>query len=356
MSQFRLLNRSRQITDYSCGASALRAVLSHWGREVDESQLMESLHTNSEVGTFPEAIASGARTLGFNAEVIENLTLDQVAQLTAGGVPVIALAQVWLGERDADRPLEDIWDNGHYVVVLGVDQDYVYFQDPFIQMSKAFVPRKAFEDHWHQVMGGDLERNPKLIHVGIIVRGERPAKPKFHGNQDFSADDLSKFGSFNLIVTQFDRYLLPFDFLDALQGIWQDGNIRPNAFIFLRRDADGNLSGMEGSQLEDQVDILAMNAAMAAIAERSLSTPEKATSSVLAALAMAAEGDFGLPLDQIKRIAEKLPASHSAIIGILENVWERKLRNIAQRFGGRVINQQAMSPDEVAKEVGRAVS
>ena len=99
-----------------------------------------------------------------------------------------------------------------------------------------------------------------------------------------------------------------------------------------------------------------MNAAMAAIAERSLSTPEKATSSVLAALAMAAEGDFGLPLDQIKRIAEKLPASHSAIIGILENVWERKLRNIAQRFGGRVINQQAMSRDEVAKEVGRAVS
>ena len=69
---------------------------------------------------------------------------------------------------------------------------------------------------------------------------------------DLSALDFSKFGSLNLIVTEFDRYLLPFDFLDALQGIWQDGNVRPNAFIFLRRDGDGNLSGMEGSRLERQ--------------------------------------------------------------------------------------------------------
>jgi hypothetical protein len=35
---------------------------------------------------------------------------------------VIALAQVWLSEREPDRPdrpFEDVWDNGHYVVVLG---------------------------------------------------------------------------------------------------------------------------------------------------------------------------------------------------------------------------------------------
>ena len=92
---------------------------------------------------------------------------------------------------------------------------------------------------------------------------------------NLSALDFTKFGSLNLVVTQFDRYLLPFDFLDALQGIWQDGNVRPNAFIFLRRDGDGNLSGMEGSRLEQGEDIVAMNAALAAITERSLGTPER---------------------------------------------------------------------------------
>jgi predicted double-glycine peptidase len=351
MSQFRLLNRSRQITDYSCGASALRAVLSYWGKEVDEAELMALLHTSSEVGTYPEDIAKGARSLGFDAEVVENLTLDRLERLTTEGYPVIALAQVWMSERDAGRPLEDIWDNGHYIVVLAVDQDHVYFQDPFIQMSKAFVPRKTFEAHWHQVMGGDLERNPKLIHVGIIVKGKRRAKTDAVRDHDVSALDFSKFGSLDLVVTQFDRYLLPFEFLDALQGIWQDGNIRPNSFIFLRRDADGYLSGMEGGRLEEGDDVLAMNAAMATIAERSLGTPAKVGSSVRAAIAMAAGGDFGLPVNELKRIAEKLPANHSAVIGILENVWERKLREIARRFGGRVINQQSMTPEAVAKAV-----
>ena len=37
MSNFRLLTRTRQITEYSCGASALQAVLSYWGRELDET-------------------------------------------------------------------------------------------------------------------------------------------------------------------------------------------------------------------------------------------------------------------------------------------------------------------------------
>jgi predicted double-glycine peptidase len=356
MSQFRLLNRSRQITDYSCGASALRAVLSHWGREVDEAELMALLHTNSEVGTHPEAIASGARSLGFDAEVMENVTLDQVERFTADRVPVIALAQVWLSEREPDRPLMDIWDNGHYVVLLGVDKDYVYFQDPFIQMSKAFVPRRTFEAHWHQVMGGDLESNPKLIHVGIIVRGRRPAKPNVRRGPGVSALDFSKLGSLSLLVTEFDRYLLPFDFLDELQDIWKEGSIRPNAFIFLRRDRDGNLSGMEGSRLESEEDIVLMNAAMAAITERSLGTPEKMASSVRAAVTMAAGGDFGLPVDELKRIAKKLPANHSAIIGILENVWERNFRTVAERHGGRVINQQSMSPEDIAKAVGVAVS
>jgi predicted double-glycine peptidase len=356
MSQFRLLNRSRQITDYSCGASALRAVLSYWGKDIDEAQLMGLLRTNSDVGTNPEDIASGARSLGFDAEVIENLALDHLERLTGDGIPVIALAQVWLSEGEPDRPLADIWDNGHYVVVLGVDSDHVYFQDPFIQMSKAFVPRQTFEDHWHQVMGGDLERNPKLIHLGIIVRGQRPAKPKVDHKPDRSALDFSKFGSLNLIVTQFDRYLLPFDLLDEIQGIWQDGNVRPNAFIFLRRDAEGNLSGMEGSRLEKGEDIVAMNAAIAAITERSLGTPERASSSVLAAISNAAGGDFGLPADELKRIGEKLPPNHSAVIAIVENVWEQKLRDIAKRYSGRVINQQLMSSDDVAKAAGGVAS
>ena len=356
MSEFCLLSRSRQITDYSCGASALRIVLCYWGRDVDEAELMELLHTNAEVGTNPEDIVNGARSLGFDAQLFENLTLDQLERLTADGNPVIALGQMWRSEREFDRPLEDVWDNGHYVVVLGVDKDYVYLQDPYIQMGKVFASRKSFEDHWHQVMGGNLEKNPKLIHLGIVVRGKRPTKPKVDSSPDVPELDFSKFGSFNLIVTEFDRYLLPFDFLDEVQSIWKDGNVRPNAFIVLRRDRDGNLSGMEGSQLEQGDEIVAMTAAMAAITDCSLGSPEQARASALAAAKSAIEGDFGLPAEELKRIAEKLPPNHSAVIGIFENVWERKLRDVAKRHGGRVINQQLMSSEDIAKAAAGGAS
>jgi predicted double-glycine peptidase len=79
MDQFRLLKRTRQVTEYSCGASALQSVLSYWGRDVDEEELMKLLHTTSEAGTYPEDIVRGARALGFEAQAKENLTLDEVA-------------------------------------------------------------------------------------------------------------------------------------------------------------------------------------------------------------------------------------------------------------------------------------
>ena len=175
---FRLLKRTRQITEYSCGPSALQSVLSYWGKDVDETELMKLLHTTAEEGTYPDDIARGARALGFEAEVKVNLTLDEVERFTADGTPMIALAQVWRSARNAAASVQDEWDNGHYIVVLAVDKDYVYFQDPYVRMSKAFAPRKAFEEHWHQVMGGDLKRNPKLLHLGILIRGTDEACPQ----------------------------------------------------------------------------------------------------------------------------------------------------------------------------------
>jgi uncharacterized protein len=178
MDQFRLLKKTRQITEYSCGASALQAVLSYWGKDVDETELMKLLHTTSEVGTYPEGIVQGARALGFKADAKDNLTLDEVERFTAQGHPMVALAQVWRSHKDRNRRAEDEWDSGHYIVVLKVDKDYVYFEDPYVRMSKAFMPRKQFEDHWHHAMGGDVQNNPKLMHVGIFVQGEMPAERK----------------------------------------------------------------------------------------------------------------------------------------------------------------------------------
>ena len=215
--------------------------------------------------------------------------------------------------------------------------DYVYFQDPFIHMSKAFMPRKTFEDHWHQVMGGDRRKEPEADPSWDHCPGAAPErKPIVDRKPDLSALDFSKFGSLNLIVTQFDRYLLPFDFLDALQGIWQDGNVRPNAFIFLRRDGDGNLSGMEGSRLEHGRRYRGDECSDG----RDHRTQPRHSRTGLAPARFLQSGArrrviLAFQPRSSKELAEKLLPNHSAVIAIVENVWERKLRDVAKRYGGQ---------------------
>lgn len=92
MKKFRLLLDTRQSTEYSCGASALQAVLSYWGKDLDEKELMELLQA-PETGTYPEDIVRTARELGFEAEVKENLTIEDLEKSTREGNPVIALLE-----------------------------------------------------------------------------------------------------------------------------------------------------------------------------------------------------------------------------------------------------------------------
>lgn len=82
MKRFTLLKQTRQATEYSCGASSLQAILSYWGRDVDETELMGLLGTTPEDGTYPEAIVRVAQSLGFQAELKSGLTLEEVRQAT----------------------------------------------------------------------------------------------------------------------------------------------------------------------------------------------------------------------------------------------------------------------------------
>ena len=76
MKNFRLLKRTRQVTEYSCGASALQSVLAYWGKDIDEHELMALMGTTEEEGTYPDKMVHAARALGFEAEAREGLTLD----------------------------------------------------------------------------------------------------------------------------------------------------------------------------------------------------------------------------------------------------------------------------------------
>ncbi|WP_374088952.1 C39 family peptidase [Methylomicrobium lacus] len=351
MKRFRLLKQTRQSTEYSCGASSLQAVLSYWGKDLDEEDLITLLHTTPETGTYPDDIVRVALMLGFKAEVKENLTLDEVEEATAQGIPVIVLSQAWRSRQDSAASVEEDWQNGHYVVVLAVDKDYVYYEDPYVRMGKGFMPRETFARHWHHVMGGDLQKGPKLIHLGIFIRGERPAQPQRFKEVELAKLDFGKMGSMNLLVTQFQGALLPYDFVNEIKGLWETGVLRPDVFFFLRKDKEGRISAIEGGRLQDEENVVEINALIAAIAGQSAAVSEAPPAKAESAAQAAREGDFGLGATDIQKIAGKLPPDHSAVIVLFENVWEKTFKETAGKYHGSVTHQRIIPSDALARLV-----
>jgi len=165
----------RQSTGYTCGAAALQAVLSHWGIREREDRLVARLHSTPLQGTHPNDIVRGAREFGLKAELREGLGLEDLEAALLKGVTVIVDLQAWRAAES--KPWTELWDDGHYMVLLGMDRGNLYFEDPSLLGSRGFIPRQEFLDRWH-----DYEGDPpldagdrKYVHMAIFIQGDRPA-------------------------------------------------------------------------------------------------------------------------------------------------------------------------------------
>lgn len=167
----------RQSTNYSCGVACFQAVIRYWGGEdLREDQLIKYLNITSE-GADPEDLIQGAEKKGFQAEIRENLTLDDLKKSIEQGVPVIIGAQAW-------KEKNKFWetdDSGHYMVVIGIDNKNVYLEDPSILGSRGYISHEEFIVRWHdQSRDSKHKKIREYVHMGIFIRGEKPAKnPKF---------------------------------------------------------------------------------------------------------------------------------------------------------------------------------
>ncbi|MGR8942296.1 MAG: cysteine peptidase family C39 domain-containing protein [Gammaproteobacteria bacterium] len=88
MKRFRLLKQTRQSTEYSCGAACLQSMLSCWGRDLDEEDLITLLHTTPETGTYPDDIVRVAKK--YNGCIINQRIIpsDSLARLVLGQLEI----------------------------------------------------------------------------------------------------------------------------------------------------------------------------------------------------------------------------------------------------------------------------
>lgn len=116
----------RQTTSSSCGAAAFASVAQYFSIEPDtESEAMQALATSEETGTDPERIITVATEHGLESAAVSGLDIDDLEGFVEMGRPVIVCI------HDYGTPEEyDANESGHWVVICGTDNDFVYVMDP----------------------------------------------------------------------------------------------------------------------------------------------------------------------------------------------------------------------------------
>jgi predicted double-glycine peptidase len=344
MQRFPLMTDTRQSTEYSCGAAALQAVLFHWGKEVDEKKLMELLHTSPETGTYVGDIVRVSRMLGLKAELHENVTLEELHEALKQGESVIVCGQAWRSREDSDRSAQEDWEDGHYVVILGMDKKYVYYQDPFIRRGKGFVTHKKFDEIWHNVRGKTPGDTKKQIHLGVFITGTARPPQNPMVTREITEGDLSKFGPLQLVNITFDRAILPYDVMKPMDRILNREMIKPIAYLVVNRESDGSIAVLEGGDMEED-EAVEIDAIIGYLIGVGAGGKDTARTYAEIAGQRATEHTFGISESDLQKMAEELPPDRSVILLILEHLWAKKIKDILATQGGSVASQGMITPD-----------
>ena len=103
-------------------------VLAYYGVEKSEAGLAKLCGTDPNLGTDDSGIKRAAEILGFNVEINNNSTFEDIQKWLDKKAPVIVN---WFTRGRIDYDIAEVPD-GHLSVVVGLDNENIYMQDPEI--------------------------------------------------------------------------------------------------------------------------------------------------------------------------------------------------------------------------------
>jgi predicted double-glycine peptidase len=171
--KFLPLNDVFQETSHSCGASAAKSILLYYGIPSEEKEVIKTFGTSDSLGTSPEQMVAGFSRFGLNAMVKENAEIDDIISNLENGFPTLVAIQAWL----VNYPPKDWannWEDGHWLIVIGIDENKIYFEDPSLLGARGYLTIEEFKMRWHDYTGKPPccdEKDRKYIYVTVTVRG-----------------------------------------------------------------------------------------------------------------------------------------------------------------------------------------
>lgn len=147
-----------------CGPASLKILLSYYGIEKSEKELAKLCKTKKGLGTKSKEIERVAKRFGFKVRIKDNSNFKDIERWLNKKVPVIV---DWFTRGRTDYTNSDI-ATGHYSVVAGLDNKFIYLQDPEIGKIRK-LKREDFMEVWFDFTGRYIKPNELIIRQIIAI-------------------------------------------------------------------------------------------------------------------------------------------------------------------------------------------
>ena len=147
-----------------CGPASLKIVLKYYNTEVTEKELAQLTGVSSGLGTDDKGLARAAKHFGFEVKIKNNSNFKDIEKWLDKKVPVIV---DWFTRGRKDYSDSDIAD-GHYSVIAGLDDKFIYLQDPEIGKIRK-LERDDFMAVWFDFTGEYIKPNELIIRQIIAI-------------------------------------------------------------------------------------------------------------------------------------------------------------------------------------------
>lgn len=152
------------LSEGMCGPASLKIVLGYYGVEKSETELAELCGHDRKLGTDAAGIRRAAESLGFEVEIKNGSSFEDMEAWLAKDVPVIV---DWFTRGRQDYPESEVAD-GHYSVVAGLDEESIHLQDPEIGRMRR-IKREDFLRVWFDFEGELIGSDNLVIRQMIAI-------------------------------------------------------------------------------------------------------------------------------------------------------------------------------------------
>ena len=147
-----------------CGPAALKIVFGYYGINRSEEELAKISEWDKDLGIDDKSIKKTGEQLGFKVKIKNNSTFENIESWLKKGIPVIVN---WFTRGRSDY-LDSAVPDGHYSVVAGLDDRFIYLQDPEIGKIRK-LDKEDFLAVWFDFTGKHIKPNELIVRQIIAI-------------------------------------------------------------------------------------------------------------------------------------------------------------------------------------------